>query len=189
MERLAEVVQRATETLVSLGEQIASENPTFQVGDSLGPLSSGKRVYGRQEDLLLACNEVKVAGGSMQRATLDFSGDTLDVGRREAMAEASRALLIAVTRLLVVVDAIDAHTPSQTSIMVNYALWFSPHCCTDSLQMEAKLKTLYEVSSEAGLMRTVRDCTPDITALTQLAAQKFSVSHTPFSLQHCRRGL
>jgi catenin alpha len=139
VERLAEVVQRATETLVSLGEQIASENPTFQ------------------EDLLLACNEVKVAGGSMQRATLDFSGDTLDVGRREAMAEASRALLIAVTRLLVVVDAIDAHTPSQTSIM-----------------MEAKLKTLYEVSSEAGLMRTVRDCTPDITALTQLAAQKFS---------------
>ena len=182
------VVQRATETLVSLGEQIASENPTFQVGDSLGPLSSRKRVYGRQEDLLLACNEVKVAGGSMQRATLDFSGDTLDAGRREAMAEASRALLIAVTRLLAVVDTIDSHTPSQTSIMVNYALWFSPTCCTHSLlyyiQMEAKLKTLYEVSSEAELMRTVRDCTPDITRLTQLAAQKFSVSHTPFSPQH-----
>ncbi|CAI8041298.1 Catenin alpha [Geodia barretti] len=139
VERLAVVVQRATETLVSLGEQIASENPTFQ------------------EDLLLACNEVKVAGGSMQRATLDFSGDTLDAGRREAMAEASRALLIAVTRLLAVVDTIDSHTPSQTSIM-----------------MEAKLKTLYEVSSEAELMRTVRDCTPDITRLTQLAAQKFS---------------
>lgn len=48
--------------------------------------------------------------------------------------------------------------------------------------MEAKLKTLYDVSSEAELMRTVKNCTPFITRLTQLAAQRFSVSHaTPDS--------
>lgn len=58
----------------------------------------------------------------MQRAALEFSDDTLDVGRREAMAEASRSLLLAVTRLLVVVDAIDSHSPCQTSVVVNFLL-------------------------------------------------------------------
>ena len=71
-----------------------------------------------QEELLLVCNEVKAAGESMQRATLEFSRDTLDSERREGMADASRVLLMAVTRLLVVVDTIDTHSPSQTSLMV-----------------------------------------------------------------------
>ena len=70
----------------------------------------------------MACNEVKVAGEDMQRETLDFSRDTLDAGRREAMAEASRVLLMAVTRLMVVVDTVDTDSPSQTSLMVDSPL-------------------------------------------------------------------
>ena len=45
VERLSEIVQRATETLVSLGEQIASENPTFQVGDWIGDFCSVQASY------------------------------------------------------------------------------------------------------------------------------------------------
>ena len=41
VERLAQVAQRATETLVSLGEQIASENRSFQVR---GPFPRGSLV-------------------------------------------------------------------------------------------------------------------------------------------------
>jgi hypothetical protein len=136
VEKLAAVAQRATETFVSVGEQIASENPVFQ------------------EELLLACNEVRVAGERMHQAALDFSRDTLDTERREAMAEASRGLLLAVTRLLVVVDTVDSQRAPSTSAM-----------------METKLKALHDVTSEAELMRVVRDCTVDITRLTRLADQ------------------
>ena len=60
-----------------------------------------------QEDLLLVCDEVKADGERLHQAALEFSHDTLDTERRETMVTASRTLLMAVTRLMVVVDAVD----------------------------------------------------------------------------------
>lgn len=68
-----------------------------------------------QEDLLLACDEVKSAGESMHQAAVEFSQDTLDSERRETMVAAARVLLMAVTRLLVVVDAVDVQRMFRTS--------------------------------------------------------------------------
>ena len=54
----------------------------------------------------------------MHKAALDFSQDTLDRERRDGMVTASRGLLTAVTRLMVVVDAVDIHRESRTSLKV-----------------------------------------------------------------------
>ena len=71
-----------------------------------------------QEDLLLACDEVKSMGESMHQAALEFSYDTLDEDRRETMVTASRSLLMAVTRLMVAVDAVDIQNMFRTSSRV-----------------------------------------------------------------------
>lgn len=73
-----------------------------------------------QEDLLLACDEVKSAGENMHQAAIEFSHDTLDSERRETMVAAARVLLMAVTRLLVVVDAVDVQRMFRTSNRVQY---------------------------------------------------------------------
>ena len=44
-----------------------------------------------------------------------------------------------------------------------------------SHQIEAKLHRLYSVRSEEELMRTIRECTPDITRVTQLATHRQKV--------------
>ena len=71
-----------------------------------------------QEDLLLACDEVKSMGESMHQTALEFSYDTLDEDRREMMVTASRSLLMAVTRLMVAVDAVDIQNMFRTSSRV-----------------------------------------------------------------------
>ena len=51
--------------------------------------------------------------------------------------------------------------------------------------MEMKLQGLFSVSSEEELMKSIRDCTPDITRLTQLAAHRLNVGHmTPQNRSH-----
>lgn len=108
---------------MSLGEQIANENQMFKVQRIISrlvcALLNSLLSSAPQEELLLACSELKVTGESMHRATVDFSEDTLDIGRKEAMAEASRVLLMVVTRLLVIVDSVDTDSPSRASQMVN----------------------------------------------------------------------
>lgn len=114
----------------------------------------------------------------MHKAAVQFSHDTLDSERRESMVAAARALLMAVTRLMVVVDAVDVQRMFRTSNRVQpIHVW--PNKCNFGLilQMEVKLQALYSVSSEAQLMRAIRSCTPDITRLTQLAEQRVKVSH------------
>lgn len=75
-----------------------------------------------QEDLLLACDEVKSAGESTHQAAVEFSQDTLDSERRDTMVAAARVLLMTVTRLLVIVDAVDVQRMFRTSNRVNICL-------------------------------------------------------------------
>ena len=56
---------------------------------------------------MLACDEVCTAGATMHKVASEFAQDTSQRGRREAMTKASRELLISVTRLMVVADAVD----------------------------------------------------------------------------------
>ena len=60
-----------------------------------------------QEELLLSCDEVKSAGEVVQKAANAFASDVSRSDKREVMKEASRDLLMAVVRLMVIADAVD----------------------------------------------------------------------------------
>lgn len=75
-----------------------------------------------QEDLLLACDEVRLAGEEMQRTGSEFARNTLRADKREAMVAAARRLLLATTRLMVVADAVDVSRLINASKRVS---WFA----------------------------------------------------------------
>lgn len=56
----------------------------------------------------------------MHQAAVEFSQDTLDSERRETMVAAARVLLMGVTRLMVVVDAVDVQRMFRTFNRVQY---------------------------------------------------------------------
>ena len=62
-----------------------------------------------QEELLLACDEVRAAGEVMHQAASNFARDTFQTERRDEMTKASRELLMSVTRLMVIADAVDVN--------------------------------------------------------------------------------
>ena len=64
-------------------------------------------LHSLQEDLLLACDDVRAAGEEMHRAGSEFARDTFRADKRAAMAAAGRQLLLAATRLMTVADAVD----------------------------------------------------------------------------------
>lgn len=77
-----------------------------------------------QEDLLLACDEVRLAGEDMQRTGSEFARDTLQADKREAMVAAARRLLLATTQLMVVADAVDVSQLVNASKRVScFADW------------------------------------------------------------------
>ena len=57
--------------------------------------------------MLLSCDEVKSAGEVVQKAAYAFASDVSRSDKREVMKEASRDLLMAVVRLMVIADAVD----------------------------------------------------------------------------------
>lgn len=67
-----------------------------------------------QEELQLACDEVKAAGEVMQKAAGDFQLDTSRSDKREVMKEAARDLLMTVVRLMVIADAVDVSKMLKT---------------------------------------------------------------------------
>ncbi|XP_014661382.1 PREDICTED: catenin alpha-like [Priapulus caudatus] len=88
---LCAAVQKATEHFTIAGEHIASENPEVRV------------------EMLAAVEEVKKAGDTMRVASKDFADDPCSSVKRGAMVRAARALLSAVTRLLILSDMVDVH--------------------------------------------------------------------------------
>lgn len=84
-------VEKATENFIERGEQIANENPDIK------------------QEMLTAVDEVRKTGDIMRTAAREFSEDPCSSLRRGNMVRASRNLLSAVTRLLVLADMVDVH--------------------------------------------------------------------------------
>ncbi|ESO93133.1 hypothetical protein LOTGIDRAFT_178587 [Lottia gigantea] len=93
---LSAAVQKATEHFVNNGEQIAEEFPEVQ------------------NDMLDAIDEVRRSGEEMHEASQEFAADPCSSVKRGSMVRAARALLSAVTRLLILADMVDVHLIMQS---------------------------------------------------------------------------
>lgn len=87
---LVSAVEKATEALLARGGEIANEHPEHRV----------------ELDSVLA--DTRQAGLEMSQASRDFADDPCSSQKRAVMVRAARALLCAVTRLLVLADMVDA---------------------------------------------------------------------------------
>ncbi|CAL8142922.1 unnamed protein product [Orchesella dallaii] len=88
---LVALVEKATENFIKNGELIANENPEIK------------------EDMLLAVQEVQKTGEVMTSTSREFADDPCSSQKRGNMVRAARALLSAVTRLLILADMVDVH--------------------------------------------------------------------------------
>jgi hypothetical protein len=88
---LVAAVERATANFVEKGELIAAENPDIKL------------------EMLTAVEEVRATGTAMSAAAKEFANDPCSSVKRGNMVRASRNLLSAVTRLLILADMIDVH--------------------------------------------------------------------------------
>jgi len=88
---LVAAVERATANFVERGETIAVENPDIR------------------QEMLVAVDEVRKTGEVMSSAAREFANDPCSSVKRGNMVRASRNLLSAVTRLLILADMIDVH--------------------------------------------------------------------------------
>lgn len=75
-----------------------------------------------QEELWLSCEEVRNSGHSLERASLEYASDTLHTRKRGAMHDGAKELLLAVTRLLVIIDLVDINELLKASSRVSYFL-------------------------------------------------------------------
>ncbi|KAF9408322.1 hypothetical protein HW555_011959 [Spodoptera exigua] len=88
---LVATVERATEIFIERGQTIAYENPEIT------------------QQMLTAVEEVRKAGAAMSLAAREFSEEPCASQVRGGMVRAARALLCAVTRLLILADMVDVH--------------------------------------------------------------------------------
>ena len=84
-------VERATENFVERGEVIAMEHPEIKA------------------EMLACVEEVRGTGQVMGVTAKEFANDPCSSVKRGNMVRASRNLLSAVTRLLIMADMIDVH--------------------------------------------------------------------------------
>ncbi|XP_013405994.1 catenin alpha-2 isoform X3 [Lingula anatina] len=88
---LSAAVQKATENFIVRGREIAEENPEVR------------------NEMLAAVDEVTKTGDQMRTSSQEFADDPCSSMKRGAMVRAARALLSAVTRLLILADMVDVH--------------------------------------------------------------------------------
>ncbi|XP_064600603.1 catenin alpha-2-like isoform X2 [Liolophura sinensis] len=86
---LSAAVQKATENFIERGKEISSDNPEMRA------------------ELEAAVEEVCKTGNVMGTASQEFADDPCSSMKRGAMVRAARALLSAVTRLLIIADMVD----------------------------------------------------------------------------------
>ncbi|XP_013065972.1 catenin alpha-2-like isoform X2 [Biomphalaria glabrata] len=134
---LSAAVQRATENFIYQGEQIAHDYPEVE------------------NDMLAAIEEVRKTGEAMDEASQEFAADPCSSAKRGAMVRAARALLSAVTRLLILADMVDVHLLLK------------------SLQsVEGDLDSILNATSQQDLMNAFRDFGRDMAELTDRAARR-----------------
>ncbi|XP_063434878.1 catenin alpha-2-like [Mytilus trossulus] len=134
---LSAAVQKATENFIIAGETIANENPDIR------------------NDMLDAVDEVKKTGDAMTEASQDFAADPCSLAKRGAMVRAARALLSAVTRLMILADMVDVHLLLKTLNLV-----------------EGDLDRVLNATSQQDLMATFKDLGDSIMDLTNKAAHR-----------------
>ncbi|XP_025093208.1 catenin alpha-2-like isoform X2 [Pomacea canaliculata] len=134
---LSAAVQKATENFIIKGEEIAEENPEVRA------------------DMIAAIEEVRTTGEAMNDASQDFAADPCSSVKRGAMVRAARALLSAVTRLLILADMVDV-----------YLLLKSGHSVEDDLEH------IMNATSQQGLMDGFRAFGKSVAELSQLAAKR-----------------
>lgn len=130
-------VTKATENFIERGEQIANENPDIKA------------------EMLEAVDEVRKHGGAMSAAASEFSEDPCSSAKRSGMVRASRSLLSAVTRLLVLADMVDVHLLLKSLYVV-----------------EGDLDKLQTVSSQDELVANMRQFGRNAAELINQAAKR-----------------
>lgn len=142
---LVAAVERATENFVERGEIIAVENPEIKT------------------EMLAAVEDVKTTGSTMSTSAREFAADPCSSVKRGNMVRASRNLLSAVTRLLILADMIDVHLLMKKLKRV-----------------ENDLEFLKSVSSQAelldGMDRFGTSCADLMAQVTYLSPNIFCIS-------------
>ncbi|KAL4231940.1 Catenin alpha-1 [Mactra antiquata] len=134
---LAAAVMKATQNFVETGEDIAQENPDVK------------------EDMLAAVDEVRKTGDEMGTASEEFAADPCSSMKRGAMVRAARALLSAVTRLLILADMVDVHLLLKSLRVV-----------------ENDLDRIKNASSQQELMDSFKEFGKSVVELSERAAQR-----------------
>ncbi|CAG0884731.1 unnamed protein product [Cyprideis torosa] len=134
---LVAAVERATLNFIEKGEQIARENPEIQ------------------QEMLCAVDEVRKTGEVMSGASREFAADPCSSAKRGSMVRAARALLTAVTRLLILADMVDVHRLLKSLRVV-----------------EADLERMQNASSQQELMDSYRQFGANANNLIQEAGRR-----------------
>ena len=134
---LVAAVERATANFIENGEMIARENPEIQ------------------KDMLIAVDEVRKSGEIMSVASREFAADPCSSAKRGSMVRAARALLTAVTRLLILADMVDVHRLLRSLRVV-----------------EADLERMQNASSQQELMDSYRQFGADANNLMLEAGRR-----------------
>ncbi len=133
LSKLIQLVDMATRNFLAIGEDIAHENPDFQVCSQNNDhccvlylctvqLLNSLCYCISQEELITACDSVRACGESLQAAAAEFSQSPCEPDNRSNMTKASRELLISVTRLMVVADMVDVQNLLEASSRVSAAM-------------------------------------------------------------------
>ncbi|XP_022288186.1 catenin alpha-2-like isoform X2 [Crassostrea virginica] len=134
---LSAAVQKATENFIARGEEIANENPDIRA------------------DMMAAVDEVRKTGEVMRDCSTEFAADPCSLSKRGAMVRAARALLSAVTRLLILADMVDVHLLLKSLRMV-----------------EGDLDRVHNATNQQELMSSFKDLGESLVDLAQRAAQR-----------------
>ncbi|XP_066478367.1 catenin alpha-3 [Tiliqua scincoides] len=130
-------VEEATRNLLDKGEKIAKEAPVLK------------------EELDAALRDVRKESEALRETATTFTEDPCCLPKREAVVQVARALLTAVTRLLILADMID----------VSYLL---QHLTT----VQKTFMSLQNVSSKSELQKTYRNLQKELKKLDHLAYKR-----------------
>ncbi|XP_077992996.1 catenin alpha-2-like isoform X2 [Glandiceps talaboti] len=130
---LVAAVDKATQKFIEKGEEIANEYPEVK------------------KEMLAAVDEVRKTGENMRIASSDFADDPCSSAKRSNMVRAARALLSAVTRLLILADMVDVQLLLRNLKLVEADLRKLKDARTDH-ELDNKYKTYAQDANKLNKM-------------------------------------
>lgn len=110
---LVSAVEKATEALLKRGTEIAQQHSEYK------------------EEIESVLNDTRQAGNEMSSTAREFADDPCSSQKRAAMVNAARALLCALTRLLILADMVDASALLNALRCVEYDLSMIQNASSD----------------------------------------------------------